>query len=222
MWYRISFNPDPEIMGCDTQVKSLHNVGLEFKNDLWDVTYVHSLKFEKIIDYVELKAKAKFTDILWDYSLQGRALFISEKARMILVEYKLLNANFYPAIVKKGRQLRNYYCMRLSGDISHRVDFTKSEFMWYKSEEGKDYPILFSNTTEMFNKEKEIGPIDTVRTTKLYFEESFVNEKNDLIFLGDLSVGKYWVTERLKKRLEAEGMVGFSFKESGFIMNGGD
>jgi hypothetical protein len=163
MWYRICFNPDLDIMGCDTQIKNLHGDALEFKDRIKEVTFRHHLTFDKILNYVELKSKAKFTDILWEYSLQGRALFISEKARMILEDYKLLNAAFYPTIVKKGSQSRNYYCIRLSGDISHRVDYRKSEFMWYKSEQDIDYPLVFCDAAEMLNKKKDVGSIDSIR-----------------------------------------------------------
>ena len=221
MWYRISFNPDPDIMGSDTQVKNLHGNALDFKDKLWDVTYIQSLKFDSLLDYVEIKGKSKFTDILWDYSLQGRALIISEKTKSILDEHKLLNADFYPTIVKKGNQSRNYYCVRLTGDISHRLDYKRSEFVWYKSNENKDSPIKLSNAAEMHVKEKEVGPIDSIRAISLFLEDSFIAENYDMFFLGDLAVGKYWVNERLKRRLEDEGLVGFTFKESGFIMNGG-
>ena len=222
MWYRISFNPDTDVMGCDTQVKKLHNIALDFQDKLWDVTYLQSLKFEETIDYVELKTKAKFTDILWDYSLQGRAMFISEKVKVILADYKLLNTDFYPSIVKRGNHFRRYYCMRLTGDIANSVNYVSSEFMWYKSNEGKDYPLVFANAVEMLNKKREVGPIDSIRATKLYFKDDFIAQKFDLIFLGALSVGNYWTSERLKKRLDDDGVTGFKFIESGFIINGGD
>lgn len=222
MWYRISFNPDPDIMGCDTQVKNLHGDAREFKEELSEVTFRQVLDYEKVLDYVELKAKAKFTDILWDYSLQGRALFISEKTTTLLEQYKLLSAKFYPALVRKGAQIRNYYCLRLIGDISDKVNYQKSEFLWYKSDEGKDYLLTFSNVVDMVNKKKQVGPIDSIRAASLYLEDSFVEQGYDMIFLGVLGVGEYWINERLKKRLESEGLVGFTFNESGFIMNGGD
>lgn len=55
----------------------------------------------------------------------------------------------------------------------------------------------------------------------MYFEDSFVIAGYDLFFLGVLGVGQYWINEKIKKRLEDENLVGFTFKESGFIMNGG-
>jgi hypothetical protein len=216
----MSFVAEPNIMGCDTQVKDLHGSALDFQNQLFDVTFTHPLFYEGVIDYVELKQKARFTDILWDYTLQGRGLFVSEKTKLLLSSYKLLNANFYPAIVRKAREQKPYFCLRMSGDISDKVDYSRSEFLWYKADEEKDYLLRFSSAQEMIIKEKEVGPIDSIRAKALYFNDDFVHERYDMIFLGLLGVGKYYINDRLKLQIERDELVGLDFKEAPHLLNG--
>jgi hypothetical protein len=222
MWYEFSFNPDITIMGSDTQIKKIYDEALNFKHDISSIFYDEHLDKNYYLNYIELKSSAKITDVIWEYEFKQNGLFVSRKVYNILKDFKMYNPKIYSVKVKKGAKQYEYFYIRLAGDLTPYIDFKKSTFRWYQAKTGIKEEINFQNLDEYLSKKNIIGPIDSIKPIRIYFNDEFLKFKYDMIFLGKFNTLSIWINEKLKKRLEEEEVTGFEFDKNQYLMNGSE
>ena len=214
MKYYIATTPwEPEIVGISDGSSQAKVDEKGFKNRKNFETFMHSFgsplrmaddkeafEIDFDLECVRLKKRAKLTDVL-SFSPMSYSLF-STKLRTILSDYRLQDHRYFKAQVTNGTDLYQYHFMYMRHFGFNTIDFPKCEFAI-----GNHYDGYKSVHFESFDALKQSKHFPARKRIVLKgVDDSLDMFKTKLL-------GEAIVTEKLKKKLEEEGITGITFKD---------
>lgn len=218
MWYCLKNEADSSVMGDFPQTSEYVGEAKEFLSKITECSFRNHLKQTHSINYIKLKSKAKYTDFICCLKHQNSGLIISEKTYTILSNYKIYNVIFYNSVLRKNAILKKYYFMRLAGNLTEYLDFSKSIFRIYdKGKLSQEFMCL--NLLDFQEKRINADSINPLYVHELYFKPEFYELNYDCIFLGELDAVSILINEKLKTRLESEKLTGMVIEPYTIIKN---
>lgn len=174
-WYSISYGLDEKVSGVEGQIKELHRSASIFGSESKDALYDEPVKSKAILDYAELKSKAKLTDIIWSYPGQFEGLLFSNKLKSILDNYNLSEHQFKPAILKKGTKQFSDNWFRMYGDMTPLLDFKKSIFGFRNNSTDVSTEVKYENMNAFSSAKKQATiTFDRIRNKELFLMKHFM------------------------------------------------
>lgn len=165
------------------------------------------------------------TDVLDDgYAIGGAGFLISQKLRALLSHFNLGTHQFYPLETfsyASGKPLATpYYWLQLVAlDFYTLLDYAHSAFVLVDELEERILAELTPKSSAELRAAVALAKEadHCIRYTKLTFQESAATNPLDLMHLNDLSDTEFTYplfSERLKKELEAQAIIGFELKQA--------
>jgi len=169
-----------------------------------------------VLDYEVLKTGVKQTDFLSNHTLNLKGHIVSDKVYRVAKDFNLLNVQFADII---GNGLDGYKFMFFNSDLTDKLDYVKSDFKLIRSSPLKTVAL------------DTIVPPNRSDVLRIYMDEcsrsifKFLRPQNGYVFKADFNIQDYdafrighfdlsfYISERLKNKLEENGITGCAFGE---------
>ncbi|MDO8995513.1 hypothetical protein [Sediminibacterium sp.] len=212
MVYRIQSSRNKEITGVnDVQSETAFS-----PINIWDPLHINQWIGKEIPDYAvipipKIKIKAKLTDLMSVYFFGSSfKLTISNKLKLILEKYSRDKIQYVPIVMQQaGKQVNGYWLTNILDFDNDKIDFSGSEIVSRNYPLDSGYLVKIKDYGEYLDQKKKIEfPYN------LYFQKiairSDVTEKMFMLEKVYGGIG-YYVSESLKKILDAEGCTGIEY-----------
>lgn len=194
------------------------NIG-DIDEEYWEKSLYESYPFEEIDSiFLDLEKKCKKTDILNVGDLNIHGLLISNHLVEISKNYNLVDIQ----IVKiTNKSLLDYSVMFFNSDLTDKIDYKKCNFMLV-DDFFTEIKIIEENLPNNLDDLKKIAKNNAGLGNRIFpkngyhFVENFDVFEYDLFRIGYIDIN-FYISERLKNRLEQENITGVKFYESPFF-----
>ena len=187
-----------------------------FAKNVGPTDFLTEEEIKNVVHPLKFNGKSKITEAVYYFF----RLYVNERIKNILEEYNIIKHQYIKATFKtKSNELLSYYYLHIPlPGVTDYVDYKKSTFT-ETTILGVDKSIV--NDVDVNSKEeiraKEIEKqkdlLYSIQTKDIVFSKEF-DPKTDIFILLDRPSGyDYFVSERLKNRLEQENVTGIVFKE---------
>lgn len=165
------------------------------------------------LDGIMLSGSAKLTDFVSN-GFSGDLFILSDRVKQIIEQYKLCSHRFYPLGLYKRKVKYNYYLLYIVSNYIDSVDCAKTSFVEYNIVSGKVFgDVCIKSKEELFQKrgeiKKEKGISQTILGNRIVMNDLF-DKTTDLFIVSRIDANLY-VSERLKKAIEDNGLTGWEF-----------
>jgi hypothetical protein len=162
------------------------------------------------------RKSAKVTDALMNvYLSEEYFLLITDRLLRVLVESRLPEFETFTIPVHRGDEVLSYHLFHLAYPSNGLVDFARSEFYIGKMWQPASGPIVkapdLASHVQMEKEVRESHPGEELLCKRMVIDLSSC--EYDLFRLTVVPPLGYFISERLKQRIEALGYTGFDFKE---------
>lgn len=220
-YYTLRLPSDPKVIGVDNGIAQVEIRGDKF----FDQAMYHKIEsffqgldywskesfvpdFEIHFEYVEVLKNAILTDFLsFTPHLMASPFMISQRVVTVFENFNIQNYYLYPVALFKEDDLtdlyRMFYCPLLDYDM---IDFSRSLFSTGSALRGKKFHSFATKREFLDFLHKD--PFIKVEELAL---SALFDKKLDF-FMG--RIGGMFVSERLKKAMEIEGLTGINVLES--------
>lgn len=166
-----------------------------------------------------LDPKARLTDAISVGNVGAWGLLVNARLREILAEYKIARHAFYDADVHDAHSVYRYSWLHIVPDDEEWIDFSRSRFAVYElplSRIDKLRDVACKNRAEMiFHLENTNG----FSPEEIFLTEAFAAERYDVFLVHRIGMeAPLLISERLKIRLEDEGVTGLEIREQEFVV----
>jgi hypothetical protein len=216
-FYILRSNSDPDVLGVSNGIKQADIVSSGFQdtcayekaisilgtNSYFDhVNEIESLDFN--LQCVQLLPDANLTSfLLFGPHLINCPYLISQSVKDLLSSFNFNGVKLWPASVKHGIKIHDYYLMHVANLPDASIDFSRSIFYSGNALLGKK-AHKFKNETEK--------KIFTDKNYFLEFDTIFMNEKFDhSLDFFQLSNTEIIISSKLKEAMETENFSGIRF-----------
>ena len=196
-----------------------HQIGKEYpQTDCLTQIHAHSLsswefpKFEPKIIF-KLSKKAILTDFLSNSAIGARGYLVSQKAKEILIEFNLMDYQFYPVIIQTSKGELIYFWLHLTQpDLIHEIDYRKSIFYETKWEFREDVIQINSYDDYLEKKKLDTKASFGAELDKTVVKEQFNKELDLFTFLPfDNNI---YISEKLKNSFLVNNITGIDIEEA--------
>jgi hypothetical protein len=207
MYYIIETEIDRKIMGnCYPQIDLID------PSDVADLLSSWEYPADNTSFIITMDKKAKQTDFLNNLQISGASgFFISQKAKDIFDQFKLMQHKYYPTKVK-GWDMPYYWLHCSEPKLTHLIDYNESTFFETKWT-FKENPIKLTSYNEYEQLKKEKGASFGVSLEKIISNNNYIKSL-DLIEFLPLSGSELYISEKLKSALEQNHVTGFKTQEA--------
>jgi hypothetical protein len=162
--------------------------------------------FTPNLDGLKMHSKSKLTDVISCAMLGGMGLFVSNKLKIILERFNLVDHLFFQAsLYYKKKQYNDYYWLHLISDYRKFVDFSKSKFVIGQKGINPD-KLNFKTYAEYNQFEREVDEFGLLRSKNVYLLDKF-DCTIDMFMISQFNQNIY-VSERLVSCLMEENVTG--------------
>jgi len=219
--YRVIVSVDPKIIGAKDG-SSLIITDAFSLNSYKAISSVLNVKDDLILDCFKFVDKAKQIDVLScanNYNTSG--IIVSDKVRVILEKYNLHSTQFIPCVLhKNGSKISGFSLLHCYSYLLDKIDYDRTTFsrIWpFPKEIEESYGYINENK---FKEEitKCIGRVAYVSPDSGYYFKDFDLNNFDLFKVGYAENFLYF-SERLKRDLEFNKVIGFEYLQIGNYFN---
>lgn len=166
-----------------------------------------------------LDPKTWLTDVISVGNISASGLLVNGRLKEVLEEYKIPNHEFYEADVHDTHSVYRYFWLHIVPDDEEWIDFSRSRFAVYElplSRIDKLRDVACKNRAEMiFHLENTYG----FSPEEIFLTEAFAAERYDVFLVRRIGLeAPLLISERLKIRLEDEGVTGLEIREQEFVV----
>lgn len=215
-YYLISESRKPNVIGHYPQTMRTKNEG--YHVDSFDSE--RRIKAGEFPDFdpkygIDLNPKALATDII-DKSSLSFGFVVSERLRLLLMDFKLPPYRFYPIDVFGTKNV--YYWFHYITDVWKYIDFESTEIeVVHKFKFNVEKTVKFSSFKDVMDFKKSLPRQNTIRFGSIRLNEDFPNYD-----IFELTGPKYFtlISEDLKESLTNSNITGVDFVEYERISKG--
>jgi hypothetical protein len=176
-------------------------------------SYVEDIpNISKPIKVLNLKKKTKLTDFISSVMFVN-GFIVSRRLREILDQFYIKKTKYFPLSIVHGNDvIKTFNFLYIASDYSSNIDFERTVFCVRDSIKNKD--VKLKNIFEFKEYCKKIYEEDYF--SEIYTEKIYVNNVSDLnvdVLCFGVFDFNYYISQKLKDRLEKENITGFEINK---------
>ncbi|PRB06184.1 hypothetical protein CQ046_03175 [Chryseobacterium sp. MYb7] len=232
-YYKINFTLSTKIRGNDNYIKD-YKLKIPPTGQLyWEVPkfvgniYHEKINFEPYLLDIELFANSKVNDLIMDGGPISGKLIMSGTLKRILEKSRNTGMQFFNiSILKKNEAYHDYWLINMYEFNQEFIDFKNCKIIYEKKDENfnvtystKNIEIHVDDLEEFENHLKRTKEkLEITIIEKLALKEDIIGD--DFFSLRYVSGGVgYYVSEKLKNKIEDTGCTGIEFQPSELSYN---
>jgi hypothetical protein len=191
---------------------------VEFNLELLHKPHINTFNpFEQIYEdfffpVQQMTKTSKLTDLISFATNTAYGLFISYELAEIIKPYVSENAQLFPVQISKKDVLIDYLLLHFYKFSYHNLDYEKTIFFRLRGTSTREEKLLISNEKELKNAIDKYKYPEGIEISHVSFKE---NLSEHFFVLQHVYGGTgYYISETLKKKIEAAGCTGIKFLEA--------
>ena len=161
--------------------------------------------FTPNLDYFIIEKKANVTDFISCTGIiYATGFIISENAKQIFEQFKLMHHYFYPIRLLHKNKFYQYHWLHFAEDYIYHIEYSKSSFVTKKPApwdipgwDEQILPVKIDSPQTMIAIRKENAGIRTIAPTELHMDKSF-DDGLDLFAFSSFGENNVVISEKLK------------------------
>jgi len=160
----------------------------------WDLDFYKSKKID-FIDFIDFDPNNVFTDFIFGSALPSNGFIVSNKVRLLMLKYRLLQIQFIP-IVNSKIPSNSFFFMFFNSDMTDRINYDKTKFYYRNILNNSFTPIVnIKNRNDLIEtcKNSVYNIIEVITVKKIFFYGSI---DYDVFRIGRFS-DSYYFSKRI-------------------------
>ena len=170
----------------------------------------------KVVNFISFDPNNKFTDIIFGCAFSLNGFVVSDKVRLILLKYKLLEVQFTP-VVNERIPPNSYYFMFFNSDLTPVIDYKHTELFIHDFFTQEIKPLNIKNRTELTKIVKKYSAIvgENIIAKKVCFKRKV---DYDVFRVGQFD-DNFYFSERVVNELRDNNVLGAEFYKGYEMLN---